>query len=351
MKRRCMLLFFTTLMLLLLSGCSENSRQQPAEKPSQGSLYEEFALVTEPVEGYRNIYLVVKSFQSQYWQQLIQGAADAGAAVNCNIYLGGTYFETGLEFQNQLLREAAASNADAIILAPIDSSLQTEIVRTVRNQGIPVILIDTILNSSDYDVCYMTDNLQAGELAARELLRQMKASGISADAPAQIAIQVGSTSSQTIVDRLAGFSQYWSKYAPPQWTVLDDVRCNDGDTDTATQFCLEYLEAYPDLKGVFGCNNGSTVGFARGLLESGRRDIALVGFDYSEEIAQLISCGQCPASTVIQHQYEMGYQGVRHAAAILDGSSVHQKFIDTGVYVVNQDNIQEPAIRELLNLK
>lgn len=347
-KKRCFLLLLMALTFLYLAGCSKVPPQSPP--PPQESAYEAFAPITDVVEGRRDIYLVLKSFQSQYWQQVIQGAADAGSALNCNIYLGGTYFETGLELQNKLLDEAVEQSAAAIILAPIDSSLQVDTVRQIRQQGIPVVLIDTILNSSDYDVCYMTDNLQAGELAAKEMLRQLQAAGVSENTPAQIAIQVGSSGSQTIVDRLAGFSQYWSKYAPAQWVVLDDVRCNNGDIEAAARYCLEFLNTYPDLKGVLGCNNGSSAGFARGLLETGRTDVAIVGFDYSDEIAQLISSGQYPASTVIQHQYDMGYLGVRHAVSILNGEPVQQKFIDTGVRVVNKNNVNDPDIQKILTL-
>lgn len=344
-RKRFIPLLLTAALLLCLFGCSENSTI-----PAKALSYEEFSPVTEVIEGNRNIYLVLKSFQSQYWQQVVQGAVDAGSSLNCNVYLGGTYFETGLEFQKKLLNEAVEKHADAIILAPLDSSLLIDTVQNIRSRGIPVILIDTILNSSEYDACYMTDNLQAGELAAQEMLRQLELSGVSKDAPAQIAIQVGSTGSQTIVDRLAGFSQYWSQHAPAQWTVLDDVQCNNGDTDAATRFCLEYLESYPDLKGVFGCNNGSTIGFARGLMETERTDIAIVGFDYSDEIAQLISSEQYSASAIVQQQYHMGYLGIERAVLILNGHPSPQKFIDTGVCVVNSDNINHPDIRKFLTL-
>ncbi len=332
-------------LLFCLSGCSP----QEAPEPLQEKQYEDFMPVTEIKEDRRDIYLILKSFTSQYWQQIIRGAADAGDLLDCNIYLGGTYYETGHEFQEMLLDEAQARGADAVLLAPLDSCLEVDAVQKIRQSKTPVILIDTILNSDDYDVCFMTDNMQAGELAAKEMLRQLEAAGVPRDFPAQVAIQVGSTGSQTIMDRLAGFSQYWSKYAPPAWTVLDDVKCNNGDFGMAEQFCMEYLETYPDLKGVFGCNNGSTVGFARGLLKTGKSDVAIIGFDYSDEIARLILSGQCPASTIVQRQYSMGFLGVKKANSILDGQAVEQKFIDTGVCVVNRENINDPDVQKILS--
>ena len=345
-KKRCLSFCLAALLFCGLTGCSE--RETPASPEEHLYEYEDFKPVTEIKEGNRDIYLIFKSFQSQYWQQIIQGAVDAGNAMDCNIYLGGTYYETGHELQEMLLEEAASRGADAIILAPLDSTLEVDTVLEIHEAGIPIILVDTILNSDDYDVCFMTDNLQAGELAAKEMLRQLEASGVSRDAPAQIAIQVGSTGSQTIVDRLAGFSQYWSKYAPPSWVVLDDVKCNNGDIELATQFCREYLDTYPGLKGVLGCNNGSTAGFAQGILDSGRSDITIIGFDYSDQIAQLIFSRQCPAATIVQLQYNMGQFGVTYANHIIDGTVIEQKFIDTGVYVVNRENVSTPDIQKIL---
>lgn len=343
-RKKRAVLSLAALFLFCLGGCGKKA----VPTPVQEALYEDFSPVTEIAEGRRNIYLILKSFKSQYWQQVIQGAADAGRAMDCNIYLGGTYYETGHEFQEILLNEAHALGADAILLAPLDSTREVAAVQKIHEGGTPIILIDTILNSDDYDVCFMTDNMQAGELAAKEMLRQLEAAGVSKEAPAQIAIQVGSTSSQTIVDRLAGFSQYWSKYAPPAWTVLDDVKCNNGDLELAAQYCHEYLDTYADLKGVLGCNNGSTVGFAQGLLETGRRDVVIVGFDYSDEIAGLIASGRYAASTIVQRQYQMGFSGVEQANAILDGQTADQKFIDTGVYVVNHENVNDTDVQKIL---
>ena len=249
-----------------------------------------------------------------------------------------------IKYKDDLLAE---SMADAIMLAPDDSVLLSEKIDEIYNKGIPVVLIDTITNTDNYDVCYMTDNLMAGQNAAEEMISLLRKNGTSDSDSIQIGIQVGATSSLTIIERLAGFFQYWSKNAPTSWEVIPNIKCNEGSVDKAVE-CAEELLEYPNLKGVFGTNNGSTVGFAKVIKEQERKDIALVGFDYSDEIAELIDNDEYIVSTILQKQYNMGYTGVESALGLANGQKMPVKFADTGVVVVNKDTINQAEVQEAL---
>ncbi|MBQ9518432.1 MAG: substrate-binding domain-containing protein, partial [Firmicutes bacterium] len=206
----------------------------------------------------------------------ISGATDAGNELDCNVYIGGCLVEGDWKTQDKLIEQALNERkADAFVIAPASSSAQLDTIGDIYKSGKPVILVDTIINSEDYNTCYMTDNLQAGELAAKEMLSRLISSGLSEDESASIAIQIGSTSSQTIIDRLAGFNQYWAVNAPENWTVLDEVKLNNGNKDKAKQNGVDFLSDYPDLKGFFGCNNSSTVGFVSALKERAARILPL----------------------------------------------------------------------------
>jgi ribose transport system substrate-binding protein len=149
-------------------------------------------------------------------------------------------------------------------------------------------------------------------MAAKEMINRLKKSGLAETAKAQVAIQIGSSGSQTIIDRLKGFNEYWTANAPKTWEVLNkDIKVNDGDITKAVGFTQDFLTTYPDLKGVFGPNNGSTVGFVTGLKEAKRTDLVMVGFDFSKEIETMIRDGKFEVATILQKQYMMGYEGVR----------------------------------------
>ena len=329
--------------VLCLSGCKKSADMKQEARPAP-----DFAPLTEIVEGRKNIYLIVKIVEnSSYWDVIIDGARDGGNDLGCNVYYSGSYVETDWESHERLLNEAAAAGADAVILSPDDSVNLSGKIDELYNNGIPIVLIDTIANTDSYDVCYMTDNLMAGQKAAEEMISLLRKAGTSDTESIKVGIQVGSTSSLTIIERLAGFFQHWTKNAPPSWEVISDIKCNEGSVDKAVE-CTEELLEYPDLKGVFGPNNGSTVGLARVIAERELKDIAVVGFDYSEEIAALINDGGYTVSTILQKQYDMGYAGVKSAMALAAGEKMIEKFSDTGIVVVNKDTLERDEVREAL---
>lgn len=337
--------------LALLCGCSAAGAPASAETAVESGAYYDFTAVTEILPGRPDIYAVLKVMTSDYWGEMMQGIADAAQNLDCNLYLGGSADESGWVAQRELMRRAVDAGAAAILLAPTDSVNLCASVSEIYNAGTPVILLDTILNSSDYTICYMTDNLLAGETAAAEMLRQMRLAGVEETERAEIAIQIGSLTSQTIIDRVAGFSQHWAKNAPENWVILDDVACHYGDTDAATAYAEQFMRDYPALKGLYGCNNGSTAGFARALLQSGRSDLVLVGFDLSDEMREVLADSRWHAATVLQNQYNMGYCGVQSALAAMQGQHCERRFYDTGTLLATRDSLTgDPAVQALLNI-
>lgn len=341
----CMLI--AALLALLLCGCTKDNKADVSTADKKGNMeVDSIRPLTEIVDGRKNVYLIVKSRGNSYWDSIIQGSLDAGNDFDCNVYQGGVMDETNSKGQCELIREAIDQNADAIVLAPVNSIAVSDIVGEAYDKGIPVILIDTILDSDKFTICYMTENIQAGELAAEEMIKQLRDAGVAENAPVQVVIQAGSTTSQTIIDRVAGFMGYWASNASSKWEVIDDVKINNGDVELAEQYCTQVMSQYKDLKGIFACNNGSTVGSVRGITAAGKDDIVLVGFDYSDEMKEMIAQGKYKASTIVQRQYKMGYYGVKTAVY---GNDTDMKFYDTGVTVINHQNVNTKEIQEALD--
>ena len=328
-----------------VAGCGNRSGEEDAI--SAGVDKQEYNAVVDIEEGNKNIYVILKSF-NDYWQVVQTGAAQAGEDIGCNVYVGGSLTEAGWMAQQELIEEAMAAEADGIVIAADDSVKLSAVVSKAYQSGIPTVLIDTGVNTEDYDVVFMTDNLLAGGMAAEEMLNQLRQKGVGEEEEVQIAIQVGVSSSQTINERLAGFSQYWTKHAPEGWNILTEVKCNDGEVEKAKECARDFFDEYPSIDGVFGTNNGSTMGFAHVVRERGLKDVVVVGYDFSEEIGALIASEDYWAATVLQRQYEMGYQGVVAAMRLGDGESVDKKFINTGVVIVNKDTLDDPQVQVIL---
>ncbi len=353
MKKLVSLLVSFTLLAGVLAACGGSASSSSSAAGAGSTSNTGSAANTGEVKAPEDmtIYFLTKILGNQYWAVVEQGARDAAAELGIkNLVVTGLANEAEVEKQVQQLQDAVSAQADAIVIGPTDSTAMARPVEEAYNSGIPVVIVDTMINTDKYSAALLTNNIEAGKTAAEEMIARLKAAGVKEDEEIQIAIQVGSTGSQTIIDRLAGFNEYWDANAPKTWQVLNnDVKVNDGDITKAVGFTQDFLTTYPNLKGVFGPNNGSTVGFATGLKEANRTDIVMVGFDFSDEVKAMITGGEFNVSTVVQKQYMMGYEGVMTAVALAQGEEIPERTIDTGVIVVDKTNVADPEVVKIIN--
>jgi ribose transport system substrate-binding protein len=330
-----------------LTACSPAQQTAPS---GDEEAVNHFVPLTDIAEGRKNIYLILKLIDSSYWKVIIDGAKRAGEDTGCNIYYGSTLNETNWQGQHVLIEEALSRNPDAIILSPDDSARLAPDIDRIHDLGIPVILIDTAANTESYDLCLMTDNLLAGQHAAQEMLTKFYEASYKEEEELTVGILVGLDSSQTINERLAGFLQYWSTHAPEKWQIMPDILNCKGDVETGKQLIQDLISQQPGIDGLYATNNTPTRAISTVIKESKRTDITVVGFDYSDEIRELLESPDYRASTMLQRQYDMGYDSVCTVMDIFKGLKPRIKFQDTGVVTVNRESLDDPEIHKILEL-
>lgn len=149
----------------------------------------------------------------------------------------------------------------------------------IKKQNIALVLIDSSINSDAYDTCYMTGNMEAGQIATREMLAMLSEQGNTDQDSLEVGILLSSDASQAMVNRVSGFLEYWAKYAPEKWTINQDIRLNGGDVENAQADVAALLTNNKKMKGLYGCNNTSIKGIAAVLMKRNRQDIVMAGFD------------------------------------------------------------------------
>lgn len=345
MKKGCAFVLAAAL-LALLSGCTVWQGQQ-TEQENEPVAAEEFSEKLD--NGKADIYFITKGYDSFYWDTMRKGALDAARKNDCNLYVAGTQSEGDTQYLAKLIQDAVDAQADAVIVSPADVPQIIVAAEQVKKADIPLIFVDTILNGSGFDVCYATDNMQAGRMAAKEMLKLLHQKGWHDTETLFVGIDIGVAESQTILERLAGFQEYWSSYAPKSWKVIGDIQINNGDIILAEQQGYEFLDRRDGVAGLVGLNNGSTVGLARSIINRDCKDVALVGFDYSDEIKQMIESGEYYAASIVQQQYDMGYESVEQALKLIAGETAEYRYVDTGVQQVDHDNVNSPYIQQILS--
>ena len=266
-------LIFVGVASVLLGGCSGSSKANMEEAAEQPAVVD-YTCISNP-ESDKQIYVILKNYHGAYWEKVIDGITEAAKKLDEAVYLGGIDNETDISGQIDLMNQAMEQGADGILLAPADSNSLADGCQKVREKEIPVVLIDSSINSSEFDACYMTDNIDAGEMAAKEMLELLYDAGNSPTDPLEVGIQLSSDSSQAMVNRVSGFLNFWAGNAPEQWEIVQDIRVNGGDTKKAQSDASALLRENADIKGFFGCNNTSTVGIVNTLFEEERTDVVL----------------------------------------------------------------------------
>ena len=342
--------------IVVYSGCTRTSPVQDASiYPSESPLISQMQSPPEssttatpsvsqslPTSDWqkKTIYYIAPTIGS-YGTLTPAGVAQASKDVDCDFILQGV-LDTDAERQVLLIENAVSSDADAIIIKVVDSEAVAGAVSWAYQSGIPIVLIGGLAGTEDYSTCLIIDDFKVGSAAAAEMLRKLRDTGLSEDDNAEIAIQIGAADPQATIDRLEGFREHWDLNSPSKWAVLwEDIKVNGGDLDIATENGYEFLDKYPNIKGFFAPNNGSTIGFATALMESNRTDITLVGFDISPEMQNIIRNRDFNASTMMPLQYKMGYDSIIIAYELANGGVVTEKTIDVGVLVVDIKNINE----------
>ncbi len=321
------------------NGAAPASAQQIlAEKVAKAEVKQDFTPVNEIKEGRKNVYAVIKVIKGAYWQEVVQGLKDGGEIADCNVYVGGAFKEIDWETQKAMLGELGSKKADAVILAPSDSLKLIPEAEALQKQNLPLVLIDTGLNSKSYAASFMTDNYAAGMKAAAEMLELLRANGVKENAPATIAIKVSNLNGQNMVERVEGVNAYWQSNAPASWKLNSKALVDFGDKDLSAKLAEDAMADISDLKGFIGCNNRAAAATAAAIKNSKRKDVALVGFDYSQELAGLIADPEIKAAAIAQNQRKMAAEGVKAAVAIAKGAKPKQADVDTGVEVVTIDN-------------
>lgn len=324
---------------LTLSGCRAVEKEE-VQQSAEVSAVVDYTCISHP-ESEKKIYVILKNYHGDYWKRVVEGIERATEEMDAAVYLGGIDNETDVSGQVTLLNQAVEQNADGILLAPANSSALIEHCYKVRKKHIPLVLIDSSIDKSEFDACYMTDNLEAGKLAAQEMIRLLKEAGNTPAEPLKVGILLSSDTSQAMVNRVSGFLEYWSKYAPARWEIEQDIFRNGGDVSRAQMDAETLLNKYDAVRGIFGCNNTSSIGIAKALFQENRTDVVMVGFDLAQETKKLIQDPTYRGVSLLQKQEQMGYLGMRSLYARMNGEKLKQKYVDTGIVVVDSGYLME----------
>ena len=297
-----------------------------------------------PDPGRTTIVVIPKGTTHEFWKSIHAGARRAATDLDVDIIWKGPLKEDDREAQIAVVENFISRGVSGIVLAPLDDAALRVPVLNATRSGIPVIIIDSGLQSDDYISFVATDNYQGGRMAGQEMARRLEGRGRIV----MLRYQEGSAST---MKREQGFLDAIAE--SPDIVVVSDNQHGGATTESAYAASenllapLQTQDGTLTIDGIFCPNESTTFGMLRALQDRQLNgQVRFIGFDSSEKLVEGLTAGDLDA-LVLQNPMAMGDIGVRTMVAHLQGKPVERR-IDTGVVLVTHDNMNESTVAELL---
>ncbi|NBH83135.1 LacI family transcriptional regulator [bacterium C-53] len=389
MKKKVLATLLSAAMVAtLIAGCGSQEAAAPApEAPAEEAPAEEApaddaaeAPAEEPAAdgaaagGDYSFEIIVKSYQSSYWQAAVTGvnqkAEELGVKVNCT----GPNAESDIADQVNMLNNAINAAPNGIGLAACDQDACLDSLQTALDKGIPVVCFDSGIPDAPDGSVYATvatDNYAAGATAAENLYPALKDKIASATAPVRIGEVNQEATSESITSRGLGFIDKFAELASADGKTVAVIgneyyvnNCKDkGDeasadviievavpAQTTVELCATEASVIlnkADTIGMFGSNQVA----AEGILTANENldvlgtdpasSILAAGFDAGSVIKGAITSGKM-FGAVTQSPLAMGQTTVEILTKIANGETVSD--VPTQGYWYDSTNMEDNSI-------
>src|SRR5687768_13809211 len=242
--------------------------------------------------------------------------------------------------QIPIVEAVVAQRPDAILIAPTERTALIAPLQAAQDAGITVVLVDTIVDDESIGVSRIaTDNVEGGRVAGEALVELIGGEG-------SVFVNTTQPGVSTVEERQQGFEEVIE--GEPGIEYLG-AEFNNDDPTRAAQITSAVLARNPELAGIFATNLFSAEGAATALRDAqAQEQVQIVGFDASPGQVGQLEEGLVQA-LVAQNPREIGRLGVETAVASIRGEDFEAQ-ITTPLTVVNQDNLEDPEVRDTLYL-
>lgn len=315
--------------------------------------------------------MMVKSFQSTYWEAAMKGMDKAAEELGVTYTAQGPNSESDIADQVNMLNNAINKNPDGIALAACDQNSVLDSLQSALDKKIPVVCFDSGVPDAPEGSVYatvVTDNEQAGGIAAEHIYEAIK------DRIGNGQVRVGEVNqdatSANISERGMGFINKFMELAKADGKTVavvgNDFYVNqvkdNGDqasadvvlevavpAQTTVELCAteaSNIMNKDDTIAMFGSNQVSAEGVLtanQNLNKLGTDDdkIVAAGFDAGSVIKAAVKDGTL-LGAVTQSPLMQGKISIETLAKICDGESVED--VTTDGYWYDSTNMDDEDI-------
>ena len=246
--------------------------------------------------------MVLKTQATDFWVKMWNGIEAKAEEMGVNVDLYAAQSEQDLEGQLAIVENCVNQNYTGIGVAPLSSVNVLPAIGQATEKGITVVNVDAqfdvdeLANQGGACVAFVsTDNVAVGNKGAQWLVDNLEPG-------AQVLVIEGKSGDQSSEDRTNGATQ---AFEDGGMEIVGSQSC-DWDRQTTMDAVATFIQQYPDLKGIYCCNDGMALGALQAVINADKvGDILVVGTDGDKEAVQSVADGQLSA-TVAQDPAQIG---------------------------------------------
>ncbi|WP_278158690.1 sugar-binding protein [Mesorhizobium sp. WSM4976] len=234
--------------------------------------------------------------------------------------------------QVKIIEDLIARQVNGIAISVNEPKSVEGVIKQAMQAGIKIVTFDSDSAKSGRSMYIGTINKQAGVTMGNSMAKALGGKG-------KIAIVTGQLGASNLNERIDGVKEALAAYPGIKIVAVEGT---EDDLAKAVSVTEALLRGHPDLAGIFGMSQVGGPAVAKVLAEQEFADrkgkVAVFAFDDLPDTIKGVKDGYING-IMVQRPVTMGKLAVEHLVAQVKGKETESKDIDTGVTVVNADNL------------
>ena len=311
MKKKLLSVAVLAAMVMSLAACSSSTDETTtaaAEETTAAEAEGDAAEAETEAEGDAaaasdaTYAMVLKTQATDFWVKMWNGIEAKAEEMGIKVDLYAAQSEQDLEGQLAIVENCVNQGYTGIGVAPLSSVNVLPAIGQATEKGITVVNVDAqfdvdeLANQGGACVAFVsTDNVAVGNKGAQWLVDNLEPG-------AQVLVIEGKSGDQSSEDRTNGATQ---AFEDGGMEIVGSQSC-DWDRQVTMDAVATFIQQYPDLKGIYCCNDGMALGAMQAVINADKvGEILVVGTDGDKEAVQSVADGQMSA-TVAQDPAQIG---------------------------------------------
>jgi ribose transport system substrate-binding protein len=277
-----------------------------------------------------------------FWALAEKGALAAGEELGVQVVVKGAPSMSNPAWQVNLLKSLIEQKLDALVVSPVKVDTLDAELRQAVSQGTKLVAFDVPSWSDIASVSIEPDRVGVAKGAAKTMVALVEGND-------EVILFRNNQRDLPVVQREEMLIQE-IKHLRPDLVIHADVYANTAGVEAGESASFA-LSKYPKAKAILSTSTQGTMAMLDVLKAKALEGkIKLVGFgtNLNPRAADAIEAGIMDG-WVAQLPYDLGYQCVASAAAVIRGKDIPKTLKDPSL-IVTRDNLHEPKVQALLKL-